>query len=193
MDPLSAAFALGLAMGQAPVIIVAEPHGAVAFEFPWAPYIAEAARRFAIPESCIRTVIETESSNVSTAVSPKGAMGLMQLMPATYAEMRLRYGLGRDPFDSHDNIVAGTAYLREMLDRYGAPGFLVAYNAGPKVYAGIVTGVSPMPDETRAFLSELRPRIGFGDAEELFYSVAARHNAWSNEPSWRKIFVVAGP
>ena len=65
------------------------------------------------------------------AISPKGAMGLMQIMPATWAGLRPRYGLGADPYDAHDNIIAGAAYLRELQDRYGAPGFLAAYNAGP--------------------------------------------------------------
>jgi soluble lytic murein transglycosylase-like protein len=50
-------------------------------------------------------------------------------MPETWAELRLRYGLGADPYDPHDNITAGTAYLRELHDRYGERGVLAAYNA----------------------------------------------------------------
>ena len=58
----------------------------------------------------------------------------MQIMPQTWAELRARYGLGTDPYDPHDNILAGAAYIRELHDRYGAPGFLAAYNAGPGRY-----------------------------------------------------------
>ena len=65
------------------------------------------------------------------AISPRGAIGLMQIMPETWAGLRQRYGLGADPYDAHDNIIAGAAYLRELHDRYGIPGFLAAYNAGP--------------------------------------------------------------
>src|SRR5216684_1925674 len=98
---------------------------------PYAAYIAEASRLFGIPERWIRAVIRVESSGQVKAVSPKGAIGLMQIMPYTWAGLRLRYRLGRDLRDPHDNILAGAAYLREMHDRYGAAGFLAAYNAGP--------------------------------------------------------------
>ena len=58
----------------------------------------------------------------------------MQIMPRTWTELRARYGFGADPFDPHDNILAGAAYIRELYDRYGVPGFLAAYNAGPGRY-----------------------------------------------------------
>ena len=76
--------------------------------------------------------MQAESGGEMRAVSPKGAMGLMQIMPDTWAELRSRYGLGADPYDPHDNIMAGTAYLRELHDRFGERGFLAAYNAGPE-------------------------------------------------------------
>ena len=79
--------------------------------------IAEASRRFTIPLHWIRAVIATESNGNAHAVSPAGAMGLMQVMPSTWQEMRTRLALGSDPFDPHDNILAGTAYLHAMLDR----------------------------------------------------------------------------
>src|SRR5690348_6938423 len=101
---------------------------------PYAELIAEAAHRFAIPPTWIQAIMRVESRGDRRAVSPKGAMGLMQLMPATWAALRARYGLGRDAFDAHDNILAGAAFLREMHDRYGSPGFLAAYNAGPGRY-----------------------------------------------------------
>src|SRR3546814_5730962 len=75
--------------------------------------------------------MRVESRGDVRAVSPKGAMGLMQLMPDTWASLRVRLGLGANPYDPRDNILAGAAYLREMHDRYGSPGFLAAYNAGP--------------------------------------------------------------
>ena len=99
-----------------------------------ADYIAEAARRFGLPVAWIRAVMDAESAGDVRAVSRNGAMGLMQILPDTWSELRARYGLGRDPFDPRDNILAGAAYLREMHDRYGSPGFLAAYNAGPQRY-----------------------------------------------------------
>jgi len=73
---------------------------------PYAGYIAEASRRFGIPERWIRAVMRVESRGQVKAVSPKGAIGLMQIMPDTWAGLRLRYRLGRDPRDPRDNILA---------------------------------------------------------------------------------------
>jgi hypothetical protein len=117
--------------------------------------IARASARFAIPTGLIHSVIAAESNFMVRAVSPKGAMGLMQLMPGTWAELRLRYALGADPFDPCDNITAGTAYLRELLDRYGDPGFLAAYNAGPGRYEAYRRGARRLPAETLAYVARL--------------------------------------
>lgn len=127
-------------------------------------YIADAAQRFAIPERWIRAVMRAESANDPHAVSRAGAMGLMQIMPRTWDELRARYALGDDPFDSRDNILAGTAYLREMYDRFGAPGFLAAYNAGPERYAEHLATGRPLPRETRAYVAALAPVV-IGAAE----------------------------
>ncbi|RUV84130.1 lytic transglycosylase domain-containing protein, partial [Mesorhizobium sp. M5C.F.Ca.IN.020.14.1.1] len=90
--------------------------------------------------------------------SPAGAMGLMQVMPGTWRELRARYALGDDPFDPRDNIFAGTAYLREMLDRYGTIGaMLAAYNAGPSRYDEYLATGRPLPAETRAYVARLAP------------------------------------
>lgn len=124
--------------------------------------ITEASRRFGIPESWIRSVMHVESRGRSRAVSHAGAMGLMQVMPATYAGLRIRHRLGRDPFDIRDNILAGTAYLREMYDRYGSPGFLAAYNAGPGRWEQYVRRGRPLPRETRNYLARLAHITGFG-------------------------------
>lgn len=122
---------------------------------PLAEAIARASARFAIPQGLIHSVIAAESNFMVRAVSPKGAMGLMQLMPRTWAELRLRYALGADPFDPCDNITAGTAYLRELLDRYGDPGFLAAYNAGPGRYEAYLQGAKRLPAETLAYVARL--------------------------------------
>jgi soluble lytic murein transglycosylase-like protein len=100
----------------------------------YAPFVTEASRRFTIPVQWIRTVMKTESGGNPRAVSPRGALGLMQIMPATWVELSVRHELGIDPFDPRDNILAGTAYLRELLGRFGSEGFLAAYNAGPRRY-----------------------------------------------------------
>ena len=103
---------------------------------PWGPYIREASAKYDIPDIWIRSLMRVESGgkeyvNGSLVTSGAGAMGLMQVMPDTYDGLRDRYNLGDDPYEPHDNIMAGTAYMREMYDLYGSPGFLAAYNAGP--------------------------------------------------------------
>ena len=148
---------------------------------PYAGYIAEASRRFGIPERWIRAVIRVESSGQVKAVSPKGAIGLMQIMPDTWTGLRLRYRLGRDPRDPHDNILAGAAYLREMHDRYGAAGFLAAYNAGPGRYAEYLARGRPLPAETRAYVAALAPLIG-GDPVNRGVVIAAGATAWIRVP-----------
>ena len=83
-------------------------------------------------------------------------MGLMQIMPETWAELRTRYQLGADPFDPHDNIMAGAAYLRELYDRFGAAGFLAAYNAGPTRFEDYLAGIRPLREETTDYLAKLQ-------------------------------------
>ncbi|WP_346730127.1 lytic transglycosylase domain-containing protein [Bradyrhizobium sp. IC3195] len=120
----------------------------------FADFINEASQRFAIAPNWIRSVQSIESAGDVHARSPKGAMGLMQIMPTTWAELRERYNLGNDPYDPHDNILAGTAYLRELFDRYGSPGVFAAYNAGPSRYEEHLAGGS-LPEETRAYVAKL--------------------------------------
>ncbi|MBX3576108.1 MAG: lytic transglycosylase domain-containing protein [Rhizobiaceae bacterium] len=127
--------------------------------YPWSAHVAEAAKRFAIPERWIRAVMWAESTNDMRAVSPKGAIGLMQVMPATWQELRADHGLGDDPFEPRDNILAGTAYLREMLDRFGRKGFLAAYNAGPRRYEQHLATGRPLPRETVEYVAKLMPMI----------------------------------
>ena len=133
-------------------------------EDPWGPYIREASKRFDVPDIWIRSVMRVESGgneyqNGQLITSSAGAMGLMQVMPETYDELRDRYSLGDDPFDPHDNILAGTAYLREMYDIYGSPGFLAAYNAGPRRLDDYLSNNRPLPDETRRYVAMIGPNI----------------------------------
>lgn len=125
-----------------------------------ATYVAEAAERFAIPARWIYAVMHVESAGQRHAVSPKGAMGLMQIMPKTWNDLRRRYGLGPDPFVPRDNILAGAAYLRELHDRYGSPGDLAAYNAGPQRYEAYRDRHLPLPAETKAYVARLAPVVG---------------------------------
>ncbi|MFS8036711.1 lytic transglycosylase domain-containing protein [Xanthobacter sp. AM11] len=141
--------------------------------------IAEAAQRFGIPAAWVRAVMRAESAVDATAVSPKGAMGLMQIMPETWAELRRRHRLGDDPFDPRDNILAGAANLRELNDRYGAPGLLAAYHAGPARYEAYLAG-RQLPAETRAYVAMLAPAFGGG---ELQAPTAATPGA--DPQSWR--------
>lgn len=131
---------------------------------PWGPYVNEASKRFDVPARWIREVMHVESGgkefiNGGLVTSPVGAMGLMQIMPETYDEMRAEYGLGNDPYDPHDNILAGAAYIRQMYDLYGSPGFLAAYNAGPGRLDDYLTRNRPLPAETRHYVAMIGPRI----------------------------------
>lgn len=121
----------------------------------FAPHVRDASRRFGLPEAWIYAVIRVESAGRIRAVSPAGAMGLMQLMPGTWARQRARFALGTDPFDPRDNIMAGTSYLREMYDRYGAAGFLAAYNAGPGRFEEWRDKGRPLPRETRRYVASI--------------------------------------
>ncbi|MBB2204444.1 transglycosylase SLT domain-containing protein [Gluconacetobacter takamatsuzukensis] len=134
-------------------------------EDPWRPYIADASTRFSVPQAWVRAVIQQESGgheylNGQPITSSAGAMGLMQLMPQTYADMQDQNGLGPDPYEPHDNILAGTAYIRLMYDRYGAPGFLAAYNAGPQRLDDYLQTGRPLPNETVNYLASITPNLG---------------------------------
>ncbi len=148
-----------------------------------ADHIAEASRRFGIPEHWIRAVLRAESAGDVQAISSAGAMGLMQVMPATWAELRARHGLGRDPYDPRDNILAGTAYLREMFDRYGnVAAMLAAYNAGPGRYDEYLTNGRTLPAETRAYVAALAPILGGAAASEPPSSAPPPPPDWREAP-----------
>jgi D-alanyl-D-alanine carboxypeptidase len=145
-------------------------------EDPWGPYIREAAARFQVPGHWVRAVMHQESGGEQQATSPVGAMGLMQVMPATYEGLRVRYQLGDDPYDPHNNILAGTAYIREMYDRFGAPGFLAAYNAGPDRVDSYLAGRAVLPDKTVNYLSAITPNLGTDVPRSGPFAVASAHS-----------------
>jgi D-alanyl-D-alanine carboxypeptidase len=94
-------------------------------------------------------------------------------MPATYEELRAHHRLGDDPYDPHNNVLAGTAYIREMYDRYGAPGFLAAYNAGPDRVDNYLAGRTNLPDETVNYLAAITPNLGTGVPRSGPFAVAS--------------------
>jgi soluble lytic murein transglycosylase-like protein len=129
---------------------------------PWTSFVAEAAHRFGIPDAWIKSVMHAESAGRTTLhgqpiTSSAGAMGLMQVMPGTYRDMRGAYHLGADAYDPHDNILAGTAYLRAMYGRFGYPGLFAAYNAGPGRYDAYLRGEAVLPAETSTYIAKLAP------------------------------------
>nr|WP_229709331.1 transglycosylase SLT domain-containing protein [Bombella favorum] len=134
-------------------------------EDPWGPYIDEASSRFDVPTEWIRAVIHQESGGHlydrygNFITSTPGAMGLMQIMPPAYDDLRTQYNLGPDPYDPHDNILAGTAYIRQMYEIYGSPGFLAAYNYGPGSLDHYLRQNRALPRETRNYVAAIAPKI----------------------------------
>lgn len=147
-----------VALAETPTNIASHSISAQQAGRPFAAHIIEASQRFGIPEHWIAAVLRAESAGDVHAVSSAGAMGLMQIMPGTWTELRVRHRLGDDPFDVRDNVLAGTAYLREMWDRYGnVAAMLAAYNAGPGRYDEYLSAGRALPAETRAYVAALVP------------------------------------
>ncbi len=134
----------------------------------WTPYIREASRRFDVNGQWIRAVMVIESGGRTMLgenrpiVSSAGAMGLMQLMPQTWAEMRAANRLGKDPFDPHDNVLAGAAYLHALYRQYGYPTMFAAYNDGPKMLAAHAALNQPLPAETANYVRDIASILGTG-------------------------------
>jgi soluble lytic murein transglycosylase-like protein len=133
----------------------------------WSSLIKDASHRFGVAEDWIRAVIRMESGGRTLQddnrpiTSAAGAMGIMQIMPQTYKEMRQLYGLGANPYDPHDNVLAGTAYLRWLNEKYGYPKLFAAYNAGPGTLEARQAGARELPKETRAYVSGIARILGF--------------------------------
>lgn len=112
--------------------------------------------------------MQVESGDEVGATSPRGAMGLMQVMPATFADLRDRYGLNDDPYDPGANILAGSAFIRELYDRYGFPGFIAAYNTGPARYDAFLTQGRGLPEETLRYVSAVGQALGEDFSGKVF-------------------------
>jgi soluble lytic murein transglycosylase-like protein len=127
---------------------------------PWQSIIREASDQFDLPRTWLDGVIEAESAGCATVngkpiTSAAGAMGLMQLMPSTWSQYRVRLGLGHDPFNAHDNIFAGAAYLHDLYRRFGEDGFLAAYQAGPERYEEFIRDGRPLPRATLDYIARV--------------------------------------
>lgn len=174
---------LSLGSGVTHAIAQVTPQPAPISAHPHTAFIAEASQRFGIPQHWIRAVLRVESAGDARAVSSAGAMGLMQVMPDTWAGLRTHHGLGRDPYDPRDNILAGTAYLREMWDRYGnVAAMLAAYNAGPGRYDEHLTTGRGLPAETRAYIATLAPLLGDAAAPDAPTRVPPPPPDWREAP-----------
>lgn len=161
----------------------------------WRAHIDEASARFGVPAEWIERVMQAESGGRTTLrgrpiVSRAGAMGLMQLMPGTWAAMRARLGLGSDPHAPRDNILAGTLYLRLMHDRFGYPGLFAAYNAGPGRYAAYVAGKQALPGETRAYVAAVAGPAGLGNRTILPVRAAAQVSTATLQEPDRGLFFI---
>jgi len=169
---LLASFAMPLACTPAAAAVQPARH-------PYAAPVAEAAQRFGIPELWIWRVMHTESRGKVGAVSRAGAMGLMQIMPGTWASLTARHRLGADPFDPRANILAGAAYLRAMWDRYGDVRLmLAAYNAGPGRADAYASGRRGLPAETISYVAKIAPELHASES-------AAAPLTPSSTPGWR--------
>ncbi|MCZ2079863.1 MAG: lytic transglycosylase domain-containing protein [Bryobacterales bacterium] len=117
--------------------------------------IQEAAEREGLTPDLLRAIIHKESSYLPCAVSPKGALGLMQLMPATASAMKVE-----NPFDPKQNIDGGSRFLRKLLNRYGNDLTLAlgAYNAGPG-NVDTYGGLPPFP-ETIGYVGDILSKLG---------------------------------
>jgi hypothetical protein len=116
-----------------------------------APIVSEAAHTYRLPPALILSVIRMESNFVPGAVSPKGAMGLMQLMPGTAADLGVQ-----EPFCPRQNIMGGSRYLRHLLNCFDGslPLAVAAYNAGPNRVAAAGNQI-PEIRETKQFVSSV--------------------------------------
>lgn len=124
--------------------------------------ISSAARSQSVDPDLLRAVMHFESDFRPCAVSPKGALGVMQLMPATVAQFHVR-----DPFDPAQSVQAGAALLRNLLDRYqgNIKLTLAAYNAG----AARIDNAAPetYPDETKNYIAAILAEVGIPDSRPL--------------------------
>jgi Transglycosylase SLT domain len=161
-----------------------------------ASHVRDASLRFGIPEQWIWAVMRVESAGRVDATSHVGAIGLMQVMPGTWANLTARHSLGGNPYDPRANIMAGAAYMRDMHDRYGSPSFLAAYNAGPGRYEQYLRGARGLPTETQNYVAKLAPMIGETATNPVTISTTAAGLATQPpRPSWTQasLFAMRSP
>jgi soluble lytic murein transglycosylase-like protein len=172
------------------------------------PFIDHASDWFGVPEAWIRSVIAAESGGRTTVngkpiMSRAGAIGPMQVMPRTYDELRRRYGLKPDPADPEQNIFAGTAYLKELYERFGRAGMFAAYNAGPERYQAYLDRNLSLPDETRTYLatlgnilSDVKQVVTFTSGKDLFFPLSGQNpqtSAGQSAPNSSALFIPLNP
>ena len=162
----------------------------------WTPYIKEASRRFKISADWIKAVIRIESGGRTLSddnqpiTSSAGALGIMQVMPDTYRDMQLQYGLGENPHDPRDNILAGTAYLRWLEEKYGYPKMFAAYNAGPATFeAQSSSGKGKLPKETRDYVKRISVILGIEEPAAATPVQPAKVVATLTRPGGSKVTV----
>jgi soluble lytic murein transglycosylase-like protein len=165
---LFSGYALILSAQCTPSATPAHPATGVAH---WQLIAAKAASTLALPEAWLNAVMARESGgktvlNGRPITSAAGTMGLMQVMPRTYDDLRKQLGLGADPYAPADNITAGAAYLQQMYRRYGYPGMFAAYNAGSGRFDDFLLRQRPLPSVTLAYVAKIAP-----GAETAFSSI----------------------
>jgi soluble lytic murein transglycosylase-like protein len=127
-------------------------------------HVPEAASRSGLSPGIVLRVMMAESGGNARIVSIKGAMGCMQIMPATWRYLTARYNLGTEPFDARRNMIGGAMYLGELTARYGSTGALAAYNAGPGRYERYVSGATPLPAETIEYAARIGSSVAIDPA-----------------------------
>jgi soluble lytic murein transglycosylase-like protein len=147
MKGMIALLAAGCPVGAQPAL-PASPNGC-------ALHAPEAASRSGLPVEVVLRVMMAESGGNPRIVSSRGAIGCMQIMPATWGYLTGRYRLGSDPFDARMNMIGGAMYLAELAARYGLPGAFSAYNAGPGRYQRYVQNGAALPAETIAYTARV--------------------------------------
>jgi hypothetical protein len=150
-----------------------------------AMHAPEAARRSGLPVDVLLRVMHVESRGDREAISPKGAIGCMQIMPVTWRYLTARYRLGDDPFEPHMNMIGGALYLAELARQFGFPGAYSAYNAGPGRYRRHVRGGIPLPSETIAYVAQIT-----GDTVPPPRTALADH---STVPRWQEAALFMPP
>jgi soluble lytic murein transglycosylase-like protein len=147
------------AVPDAPAIRATTPVASRERREQFEPLVQQYAKRHTVRPELVRAVIQVESGFNPRARSPKGAMGLMQLMPATAVELGVR-----DAYDPDENIRGGTAYLRQLLDRFDGDEelALAAYNAGPNAVDKYGRQVPPYR-ETREYVKKVGAGAGATD------------------------------